>query len=115
RVPYATRCRSQAEALAQAIQQVLGQRQDVVLAVAQWRDLQLENVQAEVQLLTQASLANKAWQVALAGGQYAHIHLAWFDAADTANFLVVEQAQQACLGFQRQCIDIFQEQRAAMG
>ncbi|MNQ75336.1 hypothetical protein D3C85_901260 [compost metagenome] len=92
-----------------------GDLQHVVLALAQRRQAQRDDVQAVVEVLAELAVLGQVLQVAVGRGDQAHVDLLRLHRADPADLAFLEDAQQARLGLQRQLADLVEEQGAAVG
>ena len=84
-------------------------------AVAQWRDDNGEHVQPIVEIAAKQAVLHHLRQVAIGGGDDAHIHVQSPRAAQALEFLFLKNAQQLGLKFQRDVADFVKKQRAAVG
>ena len=73
------------------------------------------DVQPEIQVLAECAVAILGFQIAIGGGDHAHIHFDLLITADRANFFFLQNAQQLGLHLQRQFADFIEENRAAIG
>ena len=101
---------------------LLGQREEVpdqvghVLgALAQRRQPQRHDVEAEEQILAEQALLDQDAQVLVGGGDDAHVGLDRRAAADGGVFALLQHAQQPRLRLHRHVADLVEEQRAALG
>ena len=90
------------------------QRIDVLGPLAQRRDLDARDRQAEVQIGAERPLVGLGAQVAVGGGDDADVDLDVFLAAEAAERAALEHAEQGRLHRQRQLADLVQEDRAAV-
>ena len=95
--------------------EVLDQRRDVLAALAQRRDLDAEDVEAVVEVVAEAAGLDLAAQVAVGGGDDAHVDLDRRRGADRQDLLGLDGAQQLDLQAERQVADLVEEDRAAPG
>ena len=79
------------------------------------RQADRHDVQAVEQILAELALADRLAQVAMGGGDDAHIGLDGHPAAHGGELALLQHAQQPGLGIQRHVADLVQEQRAAGG
>src|SRR5690606_6785462 len=68
-----------------------------------------------VEVFAELALLGQVLQVAVGGGDEAHVDLLRLHRADPADLALLQHAQQARLGIQRQLADLVQEQGAAVG
>ena len=84
-------------------------------ALAQRRQAQRHDIEPVIKILAEQALADQLAQVAVGGGDDAHIGLDRRAPADRGVFALLQHAQQPRLRFQRHVADFVQEQRAAFG
>jgi hypothetical protein len=101
--------------LGEAFKKVVRQDFDIPGAVAQGRHLDREDIEAIVKILAELALLDRLQQVAVRGGQNAHIHLDRFVAADALEFPLLKNAEELGLEGQRNLADLVEEDRAAIG
>src|SRR5262249_21385894 len=87
---------------------------NVLLAVAERRQLQREDAQAVVEVLAKRLLAHGPEQVAVAGRQDTHVHLDRGGAADPVDRPLLQHAEQFRLGVSGQLADLVEEEGAAV-
>ena len=107
--------RAAAGAAAELAQEMLGQQQHVVAAVAQRRQLERHDVEAEVQVLAESLGADQLGQLLVRGGQHADVGVDRRAAADADDRLFLEHAEQLGLAGEAHVADLVEEQRAAGG
>src|SRR5579859_947449 len=96
------------------LDEVPGQRLDVERTLAQGRQAQIDDVEAEEQILAERALAHFVLEIAVGGGDDAHIHLHRRIAADAVDLAFLQGAQQ--FGLQaRVHFRYFVEQQGAAG
>ena len=88
---------------------------DVLDALAQRRQPQRHDVEAEEQILAEQALLDQHAQILVGGGDDAHIGLDRRAAADGRVFALLQHAQQPRLRLHRHVADLVEEQRAALG
>ena len=93
----------------------LGQRRDVVLAVAQRRHLDRDDVEPVEQVLAELALLHHLAQVAVGRGDDAHVHAQRAGAAEPLELVLLEHAQDLRLRARAHVADFVEEQRAAVG
>ena len=98
-----------------AAEEVLGQRQDVVAALGQRRQAQLDHVEAVVEVLAEAAVADHRGDVGVGGADDTHRDLARAAGTQALELAALQHAQQLGLARQRQVADLVEEQRAAVG
>ena len=96
-------------------QEVLGERQDVLLALGERRHLQLDDVEPVVQVLAKTSGRDGRRQVGVGRADHAHFHATRGAAAQALELAGLQHAQQLGLALQREIADLVEEQRAAVG
>ena len=102
--PVVTGCRNQ--------HKMVKQNGDVVLAFAQWRNIQLHHVQPVVQVSTELAFVAELLQVSLGGGDNANIHILHLIAAQALHTLFFEHPQQLYLQGHGHAFQLIQEQSA---
>jgi hypothetical protein len=90
------------------------QHGQVSRAVAQRRHLDAEDVQAVVEILAERPIAHQRSQVAVRGGDHAHIDRHGLDRADRQHLFLLQHTQQARLQRRRHIADLVEEQRAVV-
>ena len=84
-------------------------------ALAQRRQVDREDRDPVPEVLAEAALGDHRVQVAMRGGDDAHVDVERLAAADALEAAVLQDAQQPHLRRQRQLADLVEEQRAAVG
>ena len=74
-----------------------------------------DDIQAEVEIFTESTIAEGGFQIAIGGGDHPHIDLHPFVAAHAANFFFLQHAQQLGLHLGGQLANLIQEDGAAIG
>ena len=97
------------------LQEMPGERRDVVRPLAQRRQAQAHDVEAMQQVLAEQPLPHALLEVLVRRRDDAHVRLQRRVAADAVVLAVGEHAQQAHLQVGRHVADLVQEQRAALG
>src|SRR5712692_2788003 len=99
--------------------QLRGERareRDYVLGpLPQGRDLDGEDRQPVVQVLAEAPLRDRLAQVAMGGGDDAHVDAHRRSPAEPLHLALLEDAEKLRLQFERQLADLVEEQRPALG
>src|SRR6185437_11243348 len=93
----------------------LRQRRNVLLVLAQRRQVNGHDVQAVVQIFTERALLERGAQVAVGGGDQADIHFLGAGAAEAFEFALLQDAQQFDLRGHGHVADLVEEQRALVG
>jgi len=88
---------------------------NIFLALAQRRNLQGKNVEAEKQIPPEGAFLRHGVKVAVGGGDDAHVDVDDPVPADAENFLFLQGAQQAHLCGKAHFADLVQKQRAPVG
>ena len=96
-------------------QQHPGQRQDVVSPLAQRGHVQLDHLEPIVQVLAKSAARNSVGQLAVGGGQHAHVDPAALVLAHAADLALLQRAQQLDLHAGRDLAHFVEQQRAAVG
>src|SRR4029078_7771674 len=92
-----------------ADQEVLRQRQGVVRAIAQRRQVNVNHVQPVKEILPEGAVGEVLFQVTVGGGDDAHVDLLAARRAQRANLALLQDAQQLGLQRGRQLGDLVQE------
>ena len=103
------------EARRGVLQEVVDQERDVLAALGERRDHQLDDAQAIVQVLAEAAGAHRRLEVLVGGGEHAHVDADRLVAADALELLLLQRAQQLRLRLERHVAALVEEQRAAVG
>ncbi|HMB82336.1 MAG TPA: sigma 54-interacting transcriptional regulator, partial [Vicinamibacterales bacterium] len=96
-------------------QEVGGQRRNVLAAVAERRELDLDGVQAEQEILPEPPRGDFVAEVRVRGRHDAHVGLARPRRADALEVACFEDAQELRLQVERDVGDLVEEERAAVG
>ena len=88
---------------------------NVFAALAQRRKLQRNDAQAVVEVLAEAAFGDFLFEVLVGGGDDADVHVAFFGAADGADFAFLEDAVELDLHGQGHVADFVHEEGAAVG
>ena len=99
----------------EAAKEVLGEDEHVGAAHAQRRHLDVDDVEAVVEVLAEAPFAHLGREIAVGRGDEAHVDLDRLVAADALERPLLEDAQQLDLRRQRDLADLVEEERAAVG
>src|SRR5690606_6496766 len=91
----------------------LREQQHVAAAGPQRRDVDVDHVDAEEQILAEAAVLDRGLEVAVGGRDQPHVGLELLVGADRSNLALLERAQQLGLDLQRDLADLVEEQRAA--
>ena len=104
-----------AEGLGVLGQEVLGEQRDVAAPLAERGQRERHHVQPVEEVLAEAPLLHHALEVAVGGGEHAHVHPDQLVAADALEGALLERAQQLHLELGRHVADLVEEHRAAVG
>ena len=91
---------------------MLHQHRNVLAAFAQGRELEAHHVEAMEEVFAELALTNHRFQIAVGGGDDAHIHGNHLRPADPLEGLLLEHAQEFHLRVGRQVADFVEEERA---
>ncbi len=91
------------------------QKRNILRPFAQRRQVDLHHVEAVIEVLAERPLGDQAFEVAVGGGDDAHVHLDALRAADALETPLLEYAQQLGLHGQRHVADLVEENGAAVG
>ncbi len=97
------------------LQEILGQKIDIVSAIAQRRQLEDDHGQPEVQVLPEFSVRHRLFEIGVGGGDHPGIDLDFLPAADPLKALFLQKAEQLDLNRGWKFADLVQEQSAAAG
>ncbi|MNV23185.1 hypothetical protein D3C71_1141900 [compost metagenome] len=106
---------AQAQAGTVQFQKAACQQQHIVAPFAQRRDGHGVHRQPVVQVGAERAIAHLLAQVAVGGGDHAHVHAARAVGAQALDLAVLQRAQQLSLHGQWQLAHLVEEQRAALG
>src|ERR1043166_1921612 len=107
--------RGAVEALAEEREEVLDERGDVFAPPAQGGDVERDDVEAVEEVCAEAPLPHVFGEVAVGGGDDAHVRLAVARRTDAAEAPLFEEAQELDLNLRRHLADLVQEKRRAVG
>jgi len=96
-------------------QKVPGQRRDVVAAIAQRRQMDLDRIQPKQQILPESTAADFVDEVRVARGQDAHVHVTRARRSDALEISGLEHAQELRLKIERHVRDLVEEQCPTVG
>ena len=94
------------------LQEVLHEQRDVLLPLAQRRQLHRDHVQPVVQVLAELAVCDHPSEVAVGGGDHAHVHLDRVRVADPLELALLQHPQQLHLQRRAHRPDFVEEQRA---
>src|SRR5215469_8873752 len=95
--------------------EVVGQFGDVFAAVAQWRKMNRDNVETEVEVLAEASPGDQFLQILVGRCNHARLDPQRFDAADPGELALLEHAQKLGLKLERKVADFIEEDGSGVG
>src|SRR5579859_4640663 len=96
------------------LEEVRDEIRNVVGAFAQWRQMQIHDVDAVKQVGTEGAVFNLLFEFAVRGADYAHFDFLVFLRADAAELTVLQKLQQLRLQRHIEFGNFIEEQRAAM-
>ncbi|MNF52882.1 hypothetical protein D3C84_342430 [compost metagenome] len=111
----AQRQAAQAQLAAATLAEEAAEQGDVLLSLAQRRHRDREHAEAMVEVGAELPGQHRALQVAVGGGEDAHVDLEAAVVADALQVAVLQHAQQLGLQGQRQLADLVEEQGALVG
>ena len=98
-----------------AFKEPMRQHRDVAAALAQGWNESVTTFETEVEILAEGAVLVSGFEIAVGGGDDAHIHFDALIAADRAHFFFLQNAQQLGLQLERQFADFVEEDGAAVG
>ena len=96
-------------------EEVRDQQRDVFAALVERRHLDVHDVQAVVEVLAELPADHQLLQIAVRGRDHAHVDRDRIGAADRADHVLLQHAQQLHLQAHRHVADLIEHQRAAVG
>ncbi len=90
---------------------MLGQHRNVLEAIAQWRQTNLDCVETEKQILTKTSLRYFSVQIGVCRRQQTHVDLLRLRRSDAFKLTRLQHAQQLRLQIQRHVSDLVEKER----
>ena len=93
----------------------LRHRHDIVGAIAQGRNQNLNHVQPEIEVLAERAFLHRLAQILVGGRDYPQVQVNILEAAQAAEGLIFQHAQQLGLQHEGNLADFVQEQRAFIG
>src|SRR5262245_66537881 len=94
---------------AELVDEVVYDRRDVVLAGPERRHLDRDDVEAVVEVLPEAALTDERREITVGRGNDAHVDLDGVLAADPLEGLLLERAQDLCLGLEAHVADLVEK------
>ena len=91
------------------------ERSDILAAIAQRRELDLDRVEAKEKILAKAPRLDLGVQIDVRGREHAHVHLTRARIADALHLAGLQHAQELRLLMQREISDLVQEECSAIG
>ena len=104
-----------AELGADRLEEVIGQRRDVVLALAQRRDMDREDIDSVKEVVAETAVGDHALEVLIGRGDQPEIGGQRLGVTDRAVFALLQHAQHLGLNAEREVADLVEEQAAAVG
>src|SRR5690606_28076433 len=101
--------------VARQYEEMARQQQDVFATLAQWRDIQVEHVEAIEQVLAKGAGADQLFQVAVGGAEDAYVDPDLALATDPPEAALAEKVHQLGLQVRRHLGDFVEEYRTAVG
>ena len=98
-----------------ALEKIIGERGNVFLVIAQRRNVDGHDVQAVVEVLAERAFFERGAEVAVGGGDQAHVHLVRFRSAQALELAVLQHAQKLHLNGAGHVADFVEKQRALIG
>src|SRR6266849_4304053 len=98
-----------------ALEEMREEHRHILAAVAQWRKLQMNDVEAVEQVLTETAFANEREEIDVRGGDDADVHFDLFGAAETHEFAFLNNAQELGLRFGTDGGDFVEKDGALIG
>src|SRR5581483_5474982 len=99
----------------EATHEIMCEETDIVTAFAQGRHANREYTEAVEEIATELTIGDELVQVAIGGGDESHVHVHGLVAAQPLELLLLENAQELGLEFERNVADFVEEQGAAVG
>ena len=94
---------------------MLGEQRDVVLAIAQRRQRNGDDVKAVEQILAELAFLHQLPQIHVGRGEDPDVHLDRFHPAEPHEVALLDHAQQLGLGLERNGADLVEEDAAPIG
>src|SRR5713101_6884303 len=101
--------------LAVAVEEMREQRGNIFAAVAQRRQLQMNDVEAVIEILAEAALADEGQEIDVRGGDDAHVDFDLFGAAEAHELALLNDAEELGLRFGAYGGDFVEEDGALVG
>src|SRR5690242_7238034 len=95
--------------------EMIGQWNDVFAPLAKSRQMNRDDLEAEIKVIAKSALGDEVLQIAIAGRNQADIHPNRLIVADARNLMILEHAQQLDLRAHRHVADLVEEERSAVG
>ena len=92
-----------------------GQERNVLLALAQRRDEERDDVEAVEEIFAEVAVGDLLFEILVGGGDEADVDVERLGAADGSKQLLVERAQDLGLGLEAHVADFVEEEGAAVG
>ena len=102
------------EALRRLLQEVVDEERDVLAALAEWRDHELDDPQAVVEILTEAAGTHGRFQVLIRGGDQPDVDADRRVAAHALELPLLDGAEELRLGLERHVTHLVEEEGTAV-
>src|SRR5262249_7511091 len=96
-------------------EEVVGQRHDVIASIAQWRQPNLNRIQAKQEVLSKTTCTDFIFKTCIRGGDDAHVGVQSFRRTDPLKIAGFDHAQEFCLLSKWDICDLVHEQCALIG
>src|SRR5579883_2111757 len=100
--------------IAEFFQERINQQRDITFALTQWRQLDLDDVEAEKEILAEGAGANGGFQIAVGGSDRPHIDPHAISRAHRPDFALLKRAQQLGLHIHREIANFVEENSSAV-
>lgn len=97
------------------IDEVANQPRDILAAITQSRQMQGKYPEAVEQVTAKFFFFDRLYQIAIGGGDQAHVHPDRLRASQSLELVVLQNAQQFGLQFQWNLTNLVEQQRALVG
>ena len=99
----------------QLVDEVVGQERNVLLALAQRRNVERHHVEPVIKIFAKGALLQRGAQILVGGGDHAHVDVARHVAAQALELALLQDAQQLHLNGGGHVADLVQEDGAGVG
>src|SRR3546814_1289307 len=97
------------------LDEVPGEQIDIERALAECRQSDADDVQAEEEILAEIAVLDRLVEIAVRRGEQADVHLDWLRPADAVDLAFLDRAQQFGLQAGVHLADLVEQQGAAVG